>query len=232
VREVVLAPHLATEDREALLALAAGRHVRVTRRTDGPAAGELAHHGVVASAAPLRPVRLEDLCRPRAGQAAVVLGLPAEAGDEELGAILAEADRAGITGVLVHERTGPVVTPAVADLAAGGIERVGMAPVRDLGPAAARMRAAGALLLGVDRAGAPPQALAEALAREPLDRPVVVLLGGRQGLGRQVANRCHAVGSIPADEAVWGSVVLAQWHRCAALLEPRRLRTGGRGPAG
>jgi tRNA G18 (ribose-2'-O)-methylase SpoU len=231
VREVVVAPSLATEDLEALLALAAGRHVRVTRRTGGAAARELDHHGVVASAAPLRPVRLEDLCRPRPGQAAVVLGLPAEAGDEELGTVLAEADRAGITGVLVHERTGPVVTPAVADLAAGAIERVGMAPVRDLGPAAARMRAAGALLLGVDRLGAPPHALAEALAREPLDRPVVVLLGGRQGLGRQVANRCHAVGSIAAHEAVWGSVLLAQWRRCAPLLELRRLREGGPGLA-
>jgi hypothetical protein len=93
------------------------------------------------------------------------------------------------------------------------------------------MRAAGALLLGVDRAGAPPHGLAEALVREPLERPVVVLLGGRQGLGRQVANRCHAVGAIAPDEAVWGSVLLAQWRRCAPLLELRRLRAGGQGLA-
>jgi hypothetical protein len=61
---------------------------------------------------------------------------------------------------------------------------------------------------------------------------VVVLLGGREGLGRQVARRCHLVVTVSPDDA-WDEVMLGQWRRVVEVLEARRRASAGPGePAG
>jgi hypothetical protein len=180
----------------------------------------------------MRPAHVDHLALPVGGAPAVVAGVPGWVTDDELGAVLREGERAGLTGLLVEHRPGAVVTPRVAQVAAGGAEGIGIAPVRDLGPAAARLRSGGALLLGIEPEGRPLAALTEALAREPADRPVVVLLGGREGLGRHLARRCHLVVTVSPDDA-GDEVMLGQWRRVVEVLEARRRAAAGPGePAG
>jgi 23S rRNA (guanosine2251-2'-O)-methyltransferase len=229
VRGVLLGPDLAADDRDELLVLAARRRVRVTEGSEEDvrsAASSLEPGGAVAWAVPMRPAHIDQLSLPVGGDAAVVVGVPARATDEELGAVLREGERVGLTGLLVEHRPGDVVTPRVAQVAAGGAEGIGIATVRDLGPGAARLRSAGALLVGVEAEGAPLTALTEALAREPADRPVVVLLGGREGLGRQVARRCHLVVGVPAG-APGDELLVEQWRRVADVLDTRRRAAAG-----
>jgi 23S rRNA (guanosine2251-2'-O)-methyltransferase len=229
VRGVLLGPDLPADARDELRVLAARRRVRVTEGSEEDvrsAASSPDPGGVVAWAAPMRPAHVDQLALPVGGDAAVVVGVPGQVTDEELGAVLREGDRVGLTGLLVEHRPGDVVTPRVAQVAAGGAEGIGIATVRDLGPAAARLRSAGALLVGVQVKGSPLTALTEALAREPADRPVVVLLGGREGLGRQVARRCHVVVEGPAG-GPGDEPLLEQWRRVADVLDTRRRAAAG-----
>jgi tRNA G18 (ribose-2'-O)-methylase SpoU len=224
VRGVLLGPGLPADDRDELLALAGRRRVRVTSGSEealASAASSPDPGGVVAWAAPMRPAHLDHLALPVAGDPAVVVGVPASVTDDQLGAVLREGERAGLTGLLAEHRAGAIVTPRVAQVAAGGVEGIRITAVRDLGPAAARLRSAGALLVGVEVEGRPLAALTEALAREPDDLPVVVLLGGTEGLGRQVARRCHLVVEVAGAEGGDG-VVVDQWRRVADLLDARR----------
>jgi tRNA G18 (ribose-2'-O)-methylase SpoU len=226
VRQVLVGP-TSGDDVNALLTLALRRRVRVVRSSDA-ALREIAASpepgGVVAWAAPIRHARLVDLCRSPVGRRPLVLALPAQVPEEELGVLLREGEREGVTGVVVPQSAEPVVTAHVTNLAGGAIERLGIAVVREISPAAARLRAAGALLLGVDSAGPPMHVLGEVLDQESGDRPVVMLLGGRAGLGRQLVRRCHAVASAGIEPGSYGSPLLEQWARCAALLggAPRR----------
>jgi tRNA G18 (ribose-2'-O)-methylase SpoU len=235
VRAVLLGPDLPPDERDELRTLAARRHVRVTQGSAEDlraAASSPDPGGVVAWAPPMRPSRVDELLLPVAGAPAVVAGVPGWVTDQELGAVLREGERAGLTGLLVEHRPGAVVTAHVAQVAAGGAEGIGIAPVRDLGPAAARLRSGGALLVGVEAGGRPLAALTEVLVSEPVDRPVLVLLGGAQGLGRQMARRCHVVVGVPSDEG-GDRTLLGQWRRVAVELEARRRAAAGPGePAG
>jgi tRNA G18 (ribose-2'-O)-methylase SpoU len=220
VFELLLGP-VAPEDEQALLALAARRRVRVARISEAAlreAAETPDPGGVVARALPLRPARLEDLCVPVAGRRPVVMAVPGPTTEDQLGQLLREGERRWATGAVVgHRGSAAAVTPRVACLAAGAVERLGITLVRDLDPAAARLRAAGGFLLGIDRDGASPEVAAELLERTSVERPVAVVLAGPGRLGRQTLNRCHAV----ADVATRGleDPLLAQWIGCAAILE-------------
>jgi 23S rRNA (guanosine2251-2'-O)-methyltransferase len=109
-----------------------------------------------------------------------------------LGAICRTAEAAGATGVVLPGRRAAAVTPAVAKAAAGAVEHLPVARVRNVADFLADAKAAGAWCYG-----------AAAGARTPYDAPdyhggVVLVLGSEgRGLRPRVAAACDALVAIP-----------------------------------
>ena len=95
-------------------------------RTDAP-------QGVLAFAAPLPEVELDDLLRPRSGKPApFLLCCDGITDPGNLGALLRSAECAGVTGVVLPEHRAVHITPAVTKAAAGAIEHLPMTTVGGL----------------------------------------------------------------------------------------------------
>ena len=93
-------------------------------RTDSP-------QGVLAKAAPLREVELDDLARGRSAAGAPPFLICADGVTDpgNLGALLRSASCAGATGVVLPRHRAVHITPTVAKAAAGAIEHLPMALV-------------------------------------------------------------------------------------------------------
>jgi 23S rRNA (guanosine2251-2'-O)-methyltransferase len=109
-----------------------------------------------------------------------------------LGAICRTAEAAGATGVVLPERRAAEVTAAVAKAAAGAVEHLAVARVRNLADFLAEAKAAGAWCYG-----------ASSGAQTPYDVPdyrggVVLVLGSEgRGLRPRVAAACDALVAVP-----------------------------------
>lgn len=155
--------------------------------------------GVIATAAPLRPVDLDDLLQPAAdGTPPFLLLLDRITDPGNLGAILRTAECAGVSGVVLPRHRAAHVTPTVAKAAAGAVEYLRMALVAGLPAAMATLRDAGVWTVGLDSGG--PQSIHELTVA---DEPVALVLGAEgPGLSRLVRERCDTVVSIPLHGAI------------------------------
>ncbi|MGH9138021.1 MAG: 23S rRNA (guanosine(2251)-2'-O)-methyltransferase RlmB [Acidimicrobiales bacterium] len=155
-------------------------------RTDAP-------QGVVAFAAPLPEVDLDDLMKPKGGEPPFVVALDGVTDPGNLGAVLRAAECSGVTGAVLPRHRAVHVTPAAAKAAAGAIEHVPMAVVPGLPAALARLKGAGLWVVGLDSAGDTP------LHDLPVaSDPVVLVLGAEgAGLSRLVRQRCDLLAAIP-----------------------------------
>ncbi len=179
-----------------ILDLAREDHVSVVRmprkKLDSLALTE-AHQGVLATAAPLRAVELEEMLEGH-GSAPFLLVLDGVTDPGNLGAILRTADVAGVTGVVLPRHRAVRITPAAAKSAAGAIEYLPIALVGGLPNAITQMAQAGIWSFGLD-----------ASARESifattadLAGPTALVLGAEgTGLSRLVGERCDQLVSIP-----------------------------------
>ncbi|MCX7620262.1 MAG: 23S rRNA (guanosine(2251)-2'-O)-methyltransferase RlmB [Acidimicrobiales bacterium] len=170
-------------------------------RTDAP-------QGVLAKAAPLAGVGLEELLvgpagagspRSRPGSADTrsaapfLLAVDGVTDPGNLGALLRTAECAGVTGVILPRHRAVHVTPAVTKSAAGAVEYLRMAVVGGLPAALNTLRANGVWVVGLDMAG-------EELFALDLDatEPLCLVFGAEgRGLGRLVRQRCDVLASIP-----------------------------------
>lgn len=179
-----------------------------------------AHQGVIAQAAPLREVDLEELLRPRKGGAPFLLACDGLTDPGNLGALLRTAECAGVTGIVLPRHRSVHLTPAVTKAAAGAIEHLSFAVVGGMPTAIRTATDAGVLTIGLDMGG--PVSIHDL---PPVDGPVMVVVGAEgRGLGRLVAERCDVVASIPmagATESLNASVAGA-----LALYEVLRQRGG------
>jgi 23S rRNA (guanosine2251-2'-O)-methyltransferase len=111
---------------------------------------------------------------------------------QNLGAICRSAECAGATGVIVPERRSAEVTPAVCKAAAGAVEHLPVARVRNLADFLVEAKAAGCWCYG-----------AAAGARTRYDQPdyrggVVLVLGAEgRGLRPRVAASCDDLVALP-----------------------------------
>ncbi|MCU1453711.1 MAG: rRNA methyltransferase, partial [Acidimicrobiales bacterium] len=177
---------LAAETRVLVQEVGRGK-LEAAARTEAP-------QGVLAFAAPLPEVELEDLLHVRRGAPAPFLLCSDGITDPgNLGALLRSAECAGVTGVVLPRHRAVHVTPAVTKAAAGAIEHLPMCLVGGLPTALQQLRKAGVWVLGLDEA-----------ADRPLwemsvgDQPVALVLGAEgSGLSRLVRERCDAVARIP-----------------------------------
>ncbi len=163
-------------------------------RLEGQARTE-APQGVIALAAPLPEVDLDELARRRpGGQAPFLLALDGVTDPGNVGALLRSADGAGVSGVVLPRHRAVHVTPAVTKAAAGAVEHLPMALVGGLPSALAGLGELGLWVVGLDASADRP------LWDLPVaDEAVVVVLGAEgAGLGRLTRQRCDHVVSIPA----------------------------------
>jgi 23S rRNA (guanosine2251-2'-O)-methyltransferase len=179
-----------------IVELAGEAHVPVRRvprveieqqaRSDAP-------QGVLAKAAPLVPVDLDHLARPRGGVPPFLLAVDGVTDPQNLGALLRSAECAGVTGVVLPRHRAVHVTPTVAKAAAGAVEHLDVALVGGLPAALTRLRELGIWIVGLDEAGETP--LFDLVVA---DQPVALVAGAEgAGLGRLTRQRCDVVASIP-----------------------------------
>lgn len=163
-------------------------HLFGEARTEAP-------QGVIAHAAPLVDVHVDDLFAVRAGRVPFVLAVDSLTDPQNLGALLRSADGAGITGVVLPSHRNVHITPSVTKAAAGAIERLPIALVGGLPSAMLRFREQHrAWMVGLDADGATSVFDLGHLATEPL---VVVIGAEGAGLSRLVRDRCDTLASIP-----------------------------------
>jgi 23S rRNA (guanosine2251-2'-O)-methyltransferase len=161
-------------------------------RLDAQARTE-APQGVLALAAPLEPVPLEDLCRPVGGRSPFLLVAAGLTDPRNLGALLRSAECAGVTGVVLPRHRSVRLSPTVAKTAAGAIEHLPFAVVGGIPAALSSMTELGVWSIGL--AGESKQSLYDL----PLgDGPLALVVGNEEkGLPALVRKRCDAVVSIP-----------------------------------
>lgn len=153
-------------------------------RTDAP-------QGIVASAAPLADVLLEELLDSQENPFLLAVDGVTDPGN--LGAVLRTADCAGVTGVVLPRHRAVHVTPTVTKAAAGAVEYLPMSLVGGLPSAIETMKARGVWTVGLDMAGA--ESIHDL---KVADEPVCLVLGSEgKGLSRLVRERCDFMASIP-----------------------------------
>jgi 23S rRNA (guanosine2251-2'-O)-methyltransferase len=167
----------------------------VSRRKLEAEARSEAPQGVLAKAAPLHEVDLDDLLEaPGAGPAPFLVAVDGVTDPGNLGALLRSAEGAGVTGVVLPRHRAVHVTPTVAKSAAGAVEHLPMALVGGLPAALQTMQKRGVWVIGL--ADEADRTLFEL---DDLATQAVCLVLGAEGAGlsRLVRQRCDIVVAIP-----------------------------------
>jgi 23S rRNA (guanosine2251-2'-O)-methyltransferase len=123
---------------------------------------------------------------------ALLIALDQVQDPRNLGAVCRSAEFAGATGVVVPERRSAAVTAATCKAAAGAVEHLQIAHVRNLADWLREAKAAGFWIWGAD-------AEAKSSAWDvDLKGPTVIVLGGEgKGIRPRVAKACDGLVSLP-----------------------------------
>jgi 23S rRNA (guanosine2251-2'-O)-methyltransferase len=193
------------------------RRLDALARTDGP-------QGVVARAAPVGEVSLDDLCGPtRRGRVPFLVVLDGVTDPANLGAVLRSAECAGVTGVVLPRHRAVHLTPTVAKVAAGAIEHLPMAVVPGVPAALRRLAAHGVWAVGLDQ-GASRSIYDVGVGGEP----VALVLGSEgSGLAALTRERCDELVAIP-QHGVLESLNVATAGAIACFELARARAAGGR----
>ena len=169
---------------------------RVPRREIEQMARSEAPQGIIARAAALEDVVLDDVLAKREEKKLFLVAVDGVTDPGNLGAILRSCDGAGVDAVVLPRHRAVHVTPTVAKSAAGAIEYVPMCVVPGLPSAIQSLRDAGVWVVGLDDEADKSLFDLGDLAAEH----VCVVLGAEgAGLSRLVRERCDLVVSIPME---------------------------------
>ena len=174
------------------LARRRGVPVRFESREQVDRLAETAHHqGVVALAAAKGALALEDLLA-RARRPGLVVLVDGVEGPGTLGACVAAALRAGAAGSVMPERRAAGLTDTVAQTAAGALEHLPVARVKNVARAMEELKAANFWLVGLDERATAPYTGIDYTAS------VALVLGGEgKGLHELTRKQCDWLVSIP-----------------------------------
>ncbi len=155
-------------------------------RTDAP-------QGILAMAAPIQSLELEDLVKRRGSEPPFLLVLDGVTDPQNLGSILRVAECAGVTGIVLPRHRAARITASVTKSAAGAVEHLPMAQVAGIPAALARLKELEVWTVGLDM-------VAESTVfdlRVATD-PVALVLGAEgSGISRLTRERCDVVARIP-----------------------------------
>lgn len=202
--------------------LAAGARVPVELVSRGRlerAARTEAPQGVVAWAAPLASVSLEELCDTKGG-APFLLVVAGVTDPHNLGALLRSAECAGVGGVVLPRHRSAHLSPTVAKVAAGAIEHLRFSMVPGVPSALTALSALGVWSIGL--ASDAPRSLFGLGVAE--DAVALVVGNEERGLAPLVRRRCDETVAIPQYGAVSSLNVAAAV--AVATFEIARRRAG------
>jgi 23S rRNA (guanosine2251-2'-O)-methyltransferase len=191
---------------------------RAPRQTLDEQARGANHQGVILLTAPYPHVDLPDILAVSAsrGEPPFILLLDLLQDVQNVGALMRTADAVGVHGVVMQERRGAGVTPAVVRASSGAVEHLAVARVTNLVRAMGALKEADVWLAGLDT---DPTALR--YDRADLSGGLGLVVGGEgQGLRRLVRENCDYLVSLPMrgqvaslNAAMAGSIALyAAWR--------------------
>ena len=155
-------------------------------RTDAP-------QGVVAFAAPLQPVELDELARQRGTTPPFLLVLDGVTDPQNLGSILRVAECAGVTGIVLPRHRAARITASVTKTAAGAVEHLPMAQVAGIPAALQRLKELEVWSVGLDMV-----ADTTVFDLRVATDPIALVLGAEgSGISRLTRERCDVVARIP-----------------------------------
>ena len=171
----------------------------VGRRRIESVARTYSSQGVIARAAPLEEVSLEDLCAGSSGAEPFILMLDGVHDPQNLGSLLRSADCAGATGVVLARHRAAHITPAVTKVAAGAVEHLRIGVVPGIPNALRTVEELGLVSIGLD-----PQAEQSIFDfGEEANGPVALVLGAEgRGLASLTRRRCTTLARIPQHGAL------------------------------
>jgi 23S rRNA (guanosine2251-2'-O)-methyltransferase len=172
------------------------------------------HQGVVAEVDPYPYADPSGLLR---GGDTLLIALDQIQDPHNLGAVCRSAEFAGAGGVVVPERRAATVTAATCKAAAGAVEHLAVARVRNLADWLAVAKSAGFWIWGAAVAAESPAWGVD------LKGPTVLVMGGEgKGLRPRVASGCDGLIALPQRGAVGSLNVSAA--AAALLFEALRQR--------
>ena len=152
-----------------------------------------AHQGMLAYVAAVPYTPLEDILAAARdkGEDPFVVVLDGITDPHNLGAIIRSAECAGAHGVVIPERRAAGLSPAAAKAAAGALNHMPVARVKNLNRALEELKAAGLWVTGAAMDGA------DAYATD-LTGPVALVIGSEgDGISRLTLEKCDRVVSLP-----------------------------------
>lgn len=191
---------------------------RVPRRVIDDLSKDANHQGVALRAGEYPYVDLDRILQTAKdrGEAPFILVLDLLKDPQNVGALLRVADSVGIHGVVLQERRGVDITPAVVSASSGAVEHLNVSIVTNLVTAMRRLKEENIWLVGLDIG---PDAMT--LDQVDLDRSLALVLGSEgEGLRRLVRETCDLRITIPMrghvqslNVATAGSIALyAAWQ--------------------
>lgn len=157
-------------------------------------AGNSRHQGIVAMAAPIAYVEVEDILAAAAAknEPPFVVLLDELEDPHNVGAILRTADAAGVHGVLIPKRRSCPISATVAKTSAGAVEYVPVARIGNISQAIKQLKAAGLWIIGADMDGE------KEYYETDMTGPVAVVIGSEgKGMGRLIKEQCDVIARIP-----------------------------------
>jgi 23S rRNA (guanosine2251-2'-O)-methyltransferase len=178
-----------------------------------------APQGVLAKAAPLPEVLLDDLVEGAGGVPPFLVAVDGVTDPGNLGALLRSAECAGATGVVLPRHRAVHITPTVTKAAAGAVEHLPMAVVGGLPSALQELSRAGVWVVGLDGDGD-----TELWSLPAADGPIALVLGAEgAGLSRLARQRCDALVRIPLGGSLGSlNVAAAGALACFEVARARR----------
>jgi len=190
------------------------KKIETMKRTDAP-------QGVIAFAAPLQPVGLDELAIRRHNVAPFLLVLDGVTDPQNLGSILRVAECAGVTGVVLPRHRAARITASVTKTAAGAVEHLPMAQVAGIPSALQRLKELEVWSVGMDMV-----AESTVFDMRVATDPVALVLGAEgSGISRLARERCDLVTRIPLAGSL-GSLNVST-AAAVACYEVVRRRTEG-----
>lgn len=163
------------------------KKLEYTARSEAP-------QGVLAHAAPVPAVPVEELLKRRPGKVPFLVAVDGVTDPGNLGALLRCCEGAGVQGVIVPRHRSVHITPTVTKSSVGAVEYVPISVVGGLPATLTRMRELGIWVVGLDDAADKSLFDIGDLASEAI---CLVLGAEGAGLSRLVRERCDMIVSIP-----------------------------------